>query len=134
MRVDVGRLHTGQLAEARELGGERAGDVAGLVDLGSVLLVVQADRERGVLAREPGGVRGPGTADHQARACQDAADVRLDDALVDSGRKPEVVGVHDQPAHFGDSGGWGMGSFPMWPNAVPQVVGATLPVGTSRAH
>ena len=45
--VDVRRLGAGQLAEALELGGERAGGVAGLVDLGAVLDVVQPHRKPG---------------------------------------------------------------------------------------
>ena len=104
------RLRAGQLAEALELGGERAGGVAGLVDLRAVLDVVQADRKRRVLAREPGGALGRGTVDHQARAGEDAVHVRLDDALVDAGGEPEVIGVDDQPAHLGDSGGSCVGS------------------------
>ena len=99
MGVDVRRIRSGQLTEPLELGRERARDVAGLVDLGAVLDVMQADRQRRMLARQPGGVRGRGTVDHQARAGEDAADMRLDDPRVDSGRQTEVVRVDDQPAH-----------------------------------
>ena len=134
VRVDVGRLRTGQLTEARQLGGERASGVAGLVDLGAVLLVVQADRERGILAREPGGVRGRGTAHHQAGARDDAADVRLDDALVDAGREAEVVRVDDQSSHLVDSVGWTVGSRCVWPNAVLPGTGATPQPAASRAR
>ena len=64
VRVDVRRIGPGQLAEARELGRERASGVAGLVDLGAVLDVVETDRQPGVRARQLDGVRGRGPVDH----------------------------------------------------------------------
>ncbi len=54
---------------------------------------------RGARARARPASAAAGRCDHQARAGEDAADVRLDDALVDAGRQPEVIRVYDQPPH-----------------------------------
>src|SRR5208337_2366736 len=57
---------------------------------------MQADVERGIVARHfSGGARG-GFRDHQARTAQNSVAMRPHDAGIDLGRQAEVIGVDDQ--------------------------------------
>ena len=58
---------------------------------------VHADVERGIFARERGGVLERVAGHHQGRGGQDAVAVRGDDAAVYGLGKAEVVGVNDEP-------------------------------------
>jgi len=57
---------------------------------------VQANVERGILARQFARVLSRGLGDHETRAAQYSVAMSADDAGVDLGRKSEVVGIDDQ--------------------------------------
>ncbi len=57
---------------------------------------VKSEVEPGMLGRGADGLGGRRAVDHQARRGHDAVGVCAQDALVDAGAEPEVVGVDDQ--------------------------------------